>query len=142
MIGWWKRAVGWQRLWLLSTLLAFGAGLYILPALLEQVRLDRLAAERARVIADFERPECLPVRATPYTQLAPVPEGAPCHEMYVWRRNVTEKLPLVLTHFLFPIDAHRREILFSGMLKGAAVAALVSALLFGGLFAASRRRQA
>lgn len=140
MAGWIRRAAGWQRLWLAGTALAFAGGLVLLPSMLERQRFEALAAERARVIADFDRPECLPVRATPYTQLAPVPEGAPCREIYVWRKDVTEKLPLVLNHVLFPIDAHRREIWFAGALKGAAAAAFASALLYAALFATMRRR--
>lgn len=142
MAGWWKRAAAWQRLWLAGTVLALAAGLFVLPSMLEKASLERLAAERARVVADFDRPECLPVRATPYTQLAAVPEGAPCHEIYVWRKTVTEKLPLILNHVLFPMDARRREILVAGALKGAAMAVLVSAFLYAGLFAAARRRVA
>lgn len=142
MIHWLKRAAGWQRLWLLATMLAFAAGLFLAPPMIERVRLEQLAAGRARVVADFDHAECAPVRSTPYTQLAPVTEGARCYDIYVWRRNVTEKLPLIINNVLFPIDAHRREILFAGAMKGAAAAALFSALLFAALFALARRRVA
>ena len=134
-----KRLAGWQKLWLAASLVMLAAGMAWLPGILERPALNQLAEARARVIADFEKPECLPVRSTPYTQLAPIPAGAPCHEIYIWRKDVKEKLPLILTNVLFPMDAHRREIWFDGAIEGAGFAALGSLLLYG-LLALARRR--
>lgn len=139
-MNWFKRAAGWQRLWLVASLAALALGVAWFPGQVEKGPLAQLAEQRARVVADFDLPVCLPVRSTPYTQLAPIPPGAPCHDIYVWRRNVTEKLPLILNHVLFPMDAHRREIWFTGAIKGALFAALASALLYAGLFMAHRHR--
>jgi hypothetical protein len=139
-MGWFKRAAGWQRLWLLASLAAFAIGVVWLPRFFEKDGLARLAEQRARVVAEFDLPACEPVRSIPYTALPPVPAGAPCHDLYVWRKTVTEKLPLVLNHVLFPMDARRREIWLDGAMKGAALAALISALLYAALYRRYRRR--
>lgn len=134
-----KRLEGWQRLWLAASLLMLGVAIVWLPGVLERKALVELAEARTRVIADFEKAECLAVRSTPYTQLTPIPAGAPCFEIYIWRKDVKEKLPLILNNVLFPIDAHRREILFDGAMKGVGLAALGSLLLYAGFFLAKRR---
>ena len=92
-----KGLAGWQKLWLAASLVMLAAGVAWLPGILERPALAQLAEARARVIADFEKPECLPVRSTPYTQLAPVPAGAPCH---AWS-------PMVLTRVLSPSAIRR-----------------------------------
>jgi hypothetical protein len=139
-MGWFKRAAGWQRLWLLISLAVLAMAVVWLPGHFEKDELTRLAEQRARVVAEFDLPACEPVRSIPYTTLQPVPVGAPCHDLYVWRKTVTEKLPLVLNHVLFPMDARRREIWLDGAMKGAALAAFVSALLYAALHWRSRRR--
>lgn len=136
-----KRLQGWQKLWLAASVVMLGLGIIWLPGILERPALTQLAEARSRVLADFDRPECLPVRATPYTQLAPIPAGAPCHEIYIWRKDVKEKLPLILNNVLFPMDAHRREIWFDGALKGVGFAALGALLFYVALFLAKRRTQ-
>lgn len=138
-MGWLKRAAGWQRLWLLASLAVLAIGLVWLPRVFEKDALARLAEQRARVVSEFDWPACEPVRSIPYTALQPVPAGAPCHDLYLWRKTVTEKLPLVLNHVLFPMDARRREIWLDGAMKGAAIAAFVSALLYGVLHRRYRR---
>ena len=133
-MGWFKRAAKWQKLWFIISVLALAAGVAWLPGLLEKDALSRLAEARARVVTQIDWPACQPVRGTPYSQLPPIAEGAPCYDIYVWRKDVTEKLPLTLNNILFPMDAFKREIWFSGALRGAGFAALASALLYAGLF--------
>lgn len=140
MVGWFKRAAAWQRLWLVGSFAALALCLWALPARFENSAFAQLSEARARVVADFDKPECLPVRSTPYPQLAPVPAGAPCYEMYIWRKDVREKLPLILEHVTFAMDAHRREIWVTGALKATGVAALVSVLLYGLFFVFMRPR--
>lgn len=140
MAGWFKRAAGWQRLWLLGSLAAWALCIWALPARFETSAFAQLAEARARVVADFDKPECMPVRSTPYPQLAPVPAGAPCHEMYVWRKDVREKLPLILEHVTFAMDSHRREIWVTGAVKATGVAALLSVLLYALFFLMMRPR--
>lgn len=139
-MGWFKRAAGWQRLWLLVSVALLAAGVVWLPGVIEKDALGRLAEQRARVVAEFDLPVCEPVRSIPYTVLPPIPAGAPCYDIYVWRKTVTEKLPLIPNHVLFPMDARRREIWLEGALKGTAFAALVSVLLYGVLRSRHRRR--
>ena len=62
-----KRLQGWQKLWLAASVVMLGLGIIWLPGILERPALTQLAEARSRVLADFDRPECLPVRATPYT---------------------------------------------------------------------------
>jgi hypothetical protein len=133
-MGLWKRAAGWQRLWALGSALVLAGALFWLPAWLEKEALSELAAARGRVVAQIDLPACQPVRGTPYSQLAPIAAGAPCYDIYVWRKDVTEKLPLTLNNILYPMDAHKREIWFAGAMRAAAWAAFASLLLYGALF--------
>lgn len=139
-MGWFKRAAAWQRLWLWASLAVAALCVWVLPPFFEKTQFTQLADVRARVIADFEKPDCVPVRNTPYPQLAPIPAGAPCHEIYVWRKDVREKLPLILEHVTFAIDAHRREIWVQGAMKALGVAALLAGLLYGLFFVMRRPR--